>query len=151
MKVQQISLFMENKPGRLVGPCRALAEAGINILTLSLADTKQFGILRLIVRDWQRARALLEREGYVANISEVIVLEAIDRAGGLTDILVEFESERINLEYLYAFTLQRGRRAVMVLRCDNPDAAIAAIARAKVPVLSNEEILRALEGDTPGA
>lgn len=146
MKVHQISLFMENKPGRLVGPCRALAEAGINILTLSIADTRQFGILRLIVRDWQRAQTVLENAGYAANVSEVIVIETTDRTGRLADILTEFEASRINLDYLYAFTLEKGRRAVMVLRCDEPDQAIDALQRAGAQPLENEAILRALEG-----
>lgn len=146
MKIQQISLFMENKPGRLVGPCRELAEAGINVLTLSLADTKQFGILRLIVRDWQRAFAILEKAGYVAKLSEVIVFEAVDRAGQLASILSQFEKAGVNIEYLYAFTLSSGTRSAMVLRCDDSDKATAALASADVRVISESEIYSLLEG-----
>ena len=72
MKIQQLSMFLENKPGRLSEPCRLLASAGINILTLSLADTQQFGIMRLIVRDWEKARAVLQESGAVVNVTEVV-------------------------------------------------------------------------------
>ena len=75
MKIPQLSMFMENKPGRLSDPCRRLAEAGINIVTLSLADTQQFGILRLIVRDWEKAKTVLEQAGCVVNVVEVVAIE----------------------------------------------------------------------------
>ena len=75
MKIHQLSMFLENKPGRLSEPCRLLADAGINILTLSLADTQQFGILRIIVRDWEKVRKVLESAGCVVNVTEVVATE----------------------------------------------------------------------------
>ena len=81
MKIQQISLFLENKPGHLNAICRTLAEAGINIVTLSLADTQQFGIVRLIVEEWQKAKEVLEAAGYVVNASRSIIF-AWQRDGG---------------------------------------------------------------------
>ncbi|HOC38806.1 MAG TPA: amino acid-binding protein, partial [Thermodesulfobacteriota bacterium] len=83
MKLTQLSVFLENKPGRLTEPCRVLAEEGIDILTLSLADTQQFGILRILVRDWERAREVLEQAHCVVNATEVVALEVEDRPGGL--------------------------------------------------------------------
>src|SRR5512135_1384483 len=107
MKLHQLSLFLENKPGRLTHPCRALAKAGINILTLSLADTRQFGILRLLVRDWQKAKTVLEQAGCVVNITEVVAIEVADRPGGLEQILEVIEKGKLNVEYMYAFTEKR--------------------------------------------
>ena len=81
MKLSQISLFLENKPGRLSEPCRVLANAGINILALSLADAEQFGILRLVMRDWEKAKKVLEEANFVVNVTEVVALEVEDRPG----------------------------------------------------------------------
>ena len=85
MKIHQLSLFLENKPGHLVEPCRLLADAGINIRTLSVADTQQFGILRMIVSDWQKATAILKDAGCVVNVTEVLAVEVPDRPGGLAE------------------------------------------------------------------
>ena len=87
MKIHQLSLFLENKPGRLIEPCRLLAGAGIDMRTQTLADTAQFGILRMIVSDWESARAVLNQAGFVANIVEVVAVEVPDRPGGLAEIL----------------------------------------------------------------
>ncbi len=83
MKLHQLSIFLENRQGELRPPIQALAERGINILTLSLADTEQFGILRLIVRDWQKAKTVLEKAGIVAKVTEVVAVEVPDRSGRL--------------------------------------------------------------------
>jgi hypothetical protein len=82
MKIHQLSLFLENQPGQMIEPCRLLAGAGIDIRSLSLADTRQFGILRAIVSDWQATAKVLEDAGYVVNTTEVVVIEAEDRPGG---------------------------------------------------------------------
>ncbi len=132
MKIPQLSVFVENKPGHLNVPCRLLAEAGINLVTLSLADTKQFGVLRLIVRQWQRAREVLEAAGLVVTVTEVLAIEVPDRPGGLADLLDVFSHAGINVEYMYAFTARLGNCAVMILRFDNMDAAIAALTRAGI-------------------
>ena len=124
MKINQLSVFLENKPGRLSVPCKALAKAGINILTLSLADTHQFGILRLIVKDWQKAREVLEKAGCVVNVTEVIAIEVEDRPGGLAEVLDIIEKAQMNLEYMYAFTFGRADKAAIVFRFEQPDAAM---------------------------
>lgn len=150
MKLHQLSIFLENKPGHLVTPCRVLAEAGINILTLSLADTQQFGILRLIVRDWQKAKTVLEAAGCVVKVTEVAAVEVPDRPGGLADTLAAIEKAKVNVEYLYAFTFKRGNRGVMVFRFNQPDSAIAALSAAGIKILASEEIFTLLENDNRG-
>ena len=124
MKLTQLSVFLENKPGQISLPCKALAKAGINILTLSLSDTQQFGILRLIVRDWRKAKSVLEKAGCVVNLTEVIAIEVANRPGGLAELLELIEREGVNIEYMYAFTFGRNEKAVMVFRFDDPDKAL---------------------------
>jgi hypothetical protein len=145
MKIPQLSLFVENKPGHLIVPCRLLAEAGINIVTLSLADTKQFGVLRLIVRDWQRAREVLEKAGLIVAVTEVLAIEVRDQPGGLVELLTVFEQAGINVEYMYAFTARLGNRAVLVFRFDNLDAAISALCRAGINPVSPITLYEHLE------
>lgn len=140
MKIHQISLFLENKPGHLSSLCQTLADADINILTLSLADTQQFGILRLIVEDWQRAKEILEEAGSVVNITEVVATEVTDRPGGLAKILQIIESSNINVEYMYAFTFREQDSAIVVFRFDDPDQAIKVLQENDVNVLSSIEL-----------
>jgi hypothetical protein len=137
MKIHQLSLFLENKPGQMTEPCRLLARAGINIRTLTLADTQHFGILRLIVSDWPRGRALLEQAGYTVNVTEVVAVEVDDHPGGLAGLLETLDGTGINVEYMYAFTFGRQDRAVLIFRFDQPDAAIERLRGAGVPVLAD--------------
>ena len=124
MKIKQLSVFLENKPGHMSAICKRLAEANISILTLSLADTQQFGILRLIVGDWERAMKLLQEAGCVVRIAEVVAIEIEDRPGGLADILSILEEANVNIEYMYAFTFHKADKAILVFRFENPDAAV---------------------------
>ena len=140
MKIHQLSLFLENKPGQLTEPCRLLAQAGINIRTLTLADTQEFGILRLIVSDWQKGARLLEEAGYVVNVTEVVAVEVPDRPGGLAELLAVFDSTDINIEYMYAFTFGRGDTAVMIFRFDKPDAAIERLQLAGNIIVGSTEV-----------
>ncbi|MHB8898276.1 MAG: ACT domain-containing protein [Thermoguttaceae bacterium] len=142
MKIHQVSLFLENKPGHLRSVVQILADAQINIVTLSLADTQQFGILRLIVEDWQTARSVLEKTGCVVNVTEVVATEVEDRPGGLAAVLKLLEQGQVNVEYMYAFTFGKGDRAVMVFRFDQPDAAIELLQQAGVSVLGSVELFR---------
>ncbi|MBN1256066.1 MAG: amino acid-binding protein [Planctomycetes bacterium] len=146
MKLKQLSIFLENKSGQLVGPCRILADAGINILTLSLADTEQFGILRLITRDWEKAKELLQAAEVVVNVTEVVAIEVQDHPGGLADVLEVIESEGLGIEYMYAFTSQLGGKAVLVFRFEDVDAAIAALAETEVNILDSVTLYKQLEG-----
>lgn len=140
MKIVQLSLFLENKPGQLFRICRILAEAQLNLITLCLADTQQFGILRLILRDWKKAKELLETHGFVATTTEVVAIEVDDRPGGMARVLEVLSQHEINIEYLYAFTFKRGDKAVVVFRFDRPDEAIAALQQAGQNVLGPVEL-----------
>jgi len=140
MKIHQLSLFLENKPGRLIEPCRLLAGAGIDMRTLTLADTAQFGILRMIVSDWERAQTLLNEAGFVANIVEVVAVEVPDRPGGLAEILELFQGTEVNIEYMYAFPTGSVDRAVLIFRFDKPDDAIARLQGAGINVLESVQV-----------
>ncbi len=140
MKLQQLSVFLENKPGQLKGAIDLLARANVNILTLSLADTKQFGILRLLVSDWERAKTVLDEGGYVTQITEVLALEVADRPGGLAELLAHVEAAGLNIEYMYAFTSSRGDKAVMIFRFDDPDKAIERLKAGGVNVVGGVEL-----------
>ena len=86
MKLKQISVFVENKPGSVSRPCKALADAGLNITTLTLADTKDFGILRFIIEDWQKAYDVLKEKKFAVSVNDVIALEVDDAPGGLSNL-----------------------------------------------------------------
>ena len=131
MKLQQLSLFIENRPGHLGAPLEALAAEGINLVTLSLADTAQFGILRLIVRDWQRAKQVLERAGWVVNLTEVVAVDVVDRPGGLAEILKVLEG-----------------KSVLVLRFEDPDRAIQVLDAAGLRGSAAEELFSNLPEPT---
>lgn len=127
MKVEQISIFIENKSGRLAEITRILGEAEINIRALSLADTSDFGILRLIVNDGGKATTVLKEAGFTVNRTEVVAVEVPDRPGGLSAILQALDQEAINVEYMYAFVERCGGNAVIIFRFDETDKAIAAL------------------------
>lgn len=145
MKLHQLSLFLENKPGQLTEPCRLLAREGINIRTLALADTERFGILRMIVSDWQKAAALLNEAGYIANATEVVAVEVADHPGGLAAILELLENSGVNIEYMYAFTFGRNDRAVIIFRFDKPDEAITRLQAAGINVVDSVEVYNRIE------
>ena len=142
MKIEQIAIFMENKPGHLRTICGVLAEAGVNIVTLSLADTQQYGILRLLTNNTEKARSALTQAGFVVNTTEVLAVEVDDKPGGLLRILDIISEGGINIEYMYAFTFHNAENAVMVFRFDSPDKAIALLQSKGVNVLPNIDILK---------
>jgi hypothetical protein len=142
MKLQQLSLFLENRPGALRAPCEALAGAGINLLTVSLADTSQFGVLRLIVRDPEEALRVLEQAGMVAAVTEVVTVEVEHKPGGLAAVLRAIDEAGLGVEYMYdCGTAAREGKAAIVFRFHDPDAAVTALTAAGVRVLSREEVL----------
>jgi hypothetical protein len=138
MKLHQLSLFLENQPGQITEPCRTLAAAGIDIRTLSLADTERFGILRLIVSDWRKAAVVLEEAGYVVNVTEVVAIEVADRPGGVTEIMESLDG--INVEYMYAFPFGRGEKAVLIFRFDQPDAAVEQLRAAGINMVAGVDV-----------
>ncbi|MCK5269726.1 MAG: ACT domain-containing protein [Sedimentisphaerales bacterium] len=146
MKLNQLSVFLENKPGRLSEPCRILAEADINILTLSLADTQQFGIMRLVVKEWEKAKEALEKAGCVVNVTEVVALEVQDQPGGLESVLKIIEQGDINIEYIYAFTFRRKDKAIIIFRFEEPDTAIKILQSKGVNVIGDVELFERVGG-----
>ncbi len=140
MKLNQLSVFLENKPGALSAPCRLLAKARINIESCSLADTQQFGILRLVIADWERARDLLVKNGYTVKVTEVVAIEVTDEPGGLASILEALEPAGINVEYMYALTIKEKNKALLVFRFDQPDRAITNLQSKGIPVVSTREV-----------
>ena len=145
MKIKQLSLFLENRPGQLTAPCRLLSENGINIRTLSLADTQQFGIMRLILSDWHKGEQILKSNGYVVNITEVVAIEVDDHPGGLAHVLEVFETSTVNIEYMYAFTFGRNGKAVIIFRFDDPDAAIEILQSKGINVVESVEVYNSVE------
>ena len=139
MKIKQLSLFLENKPGHLSAVCRALGGAGINILTLSLADTQQFGILRLIVSDPERARQALKEAGFVCNIAEIVGVQVADRPGGLAALLEKLEASQVNIEYMYPLNVRRGEDAAIAFCFDAPGDAIQVLEKNGYRVVGLEE------------
>ena len=140
MKVEQISVFLENKPGSMEHVTRILKEANVNIRTLSLADTSDFGILRLIVNDVGKANRVLKENGLSVSRTPVVAVEVPDRPGGLHGILDALSGHEINIEYLYAFVEKSGENAVIIFRFDDPDAAIKVLMESAFTVLSGEKL-----------
>ncbi|HPX61278.1 MAG TPA: ACT domain-containing protein [Deltaproteobacteria bacterium] len=140
MKAEQISIFIENKSGRLAEITRILGDAGINIRALSLADTSDFGILRLIVNDTEKAKQILKDKGFTVNKTEVVAVEVPDTPGGLANILQSLDTDSINVEYMYAFVERSGGNAVIIFRFDETDKAITSLTRNGFSVLRGERL-----------
>lgn len=140
MKVEQISIFIENKSGRLAEVSRILGEAQVNIRALSLADTSDFGILRLIVDNTDLALQVLKAHSFTVNKTEVIGVEVPDQPGGLCSILEVLDQNNINVEYMYAFVERSGGNAVIIFRFDNVDEAIRVLTANDFTVLKGERI-----------
>ena len=145
MKVRQLSLFLENKPGALSRPIKLLAKAKLNILTLSIADTQQFGILRFVVRDWEKAKQLLEKQEFVVKVSDLVAIEVANQPGGLADILIALEEARVNVEYMYGFTLRAEGKGVLAFRFDDPDSAIVSLLDAGINPIRRVDLFNRLE------
>jgi hypothetical protein len=140
MKVEQISIFLENKSGRLAEVTKILGDGGINIRALSLADTSDFGILRLIVNNTEKAKDILKMNNFTVGKTEVVAVEVPDKPGGLAHILDALRKEDINVEYMYAFVERSGKDAVIIFRFDDVDRAIAVLTGKKIVVLPGEKV-----------
>lgn len=139
-RIQQLSIFLENKPGRLSEVTKTLTAGGINIHALSLADTSDFGILRLIVCDSTKARDLLKQNGFTVSLTTVIALEMSHAPGGLNTVLQIFRDNDINVEYMYAF-VHKNTFATLVFRTDDEDKAIKVLENNNIKLLTQNEIL----------
>jgi hypothetical protein len=140
MKLQQLSVFLENKPGTLKKALTVLAEAKINISSLTLADTKEYGILRLLIKDWEKAKTALGKGGFTVKQTEVLAVEVEDRPGGLAAVLPPVEAAGVNVEYMYAFSTGSKGKAVLIFRFSDLDKASAALKNAGVNVLGNVQV-----------
>jgi hypothetical protein len=142
MQIRQISIFLQNEPGKLSQVCRDLSDAGINIATLSLADTSDFGIVRLIVDDHEKAKEVLTAKGHVVNVREVVAVCVPDRPGGMAEVMATLDRAGVNVEYSYAFAFHRGEKAVLVFRFDDNEKAAKALAAAGFMTLPEEEVVK---------
>ena len=140
MAVKQISIFVENKEGRIKKAIDTLAKENINIRALSIADTTKYGILRLIVSDNNKAIEALEKDGFIVKENEVIILAVPDEPNGLNSTLAVFDEKGINLEYLYAFVSSKTDEAIVVMRLENMEKAIEALKNSNVKILETEDI-----------
>lgn len=140
--VQQVSVFLENKSGRLAEVCATLGEHSINIRALCIADTSDFGILRLIVNNPATATAVLQEAGFSVGSTAVIALQVPDRPGGLGSVLQLLDAAGINVEYMYAFFVRREGDAVVLFRVADETLAATAevLQKADIPILSAEEV-----------
>ena len=143
MAITQLSVFLENKPGQLAAAVKLISEGGVNIRALSLADTRDFGILRLIVSDHKKAKELLAEKSIVTE-TPVIAVKMEDEAGALNRILQSLQEERINVEYLYAFTGAAAYSAYTVLRVDDAAHAELVLKNNGVSTLSDAELMELL-------
>ena len=142
MKVEQVSIFLENKAGRLAEVTRILSEAAINIRALALADTTDFGVLRLIVSDSDKAEAVLKNQGFTVSRTEVVAVEVPDQPGGLYRILDMLQQSGINVEYMYAFVRQSGDHAVMIFRFDDAVGAAEVLRKSRVTVIEGDDLYK---------
>ncbi len=140
MRVEQISVFLENKSGRLAEITQVLADNTINIRALTVADTADFGILRLIVDKVDEAKKVLKGNGFTVGKTNVVAVEVPDQAGGLASVLKTAESEGLNVEYMYAFVNKSGENAVLIFRFDDIDKAISAMQGADFVLLDGDQI-----------
>lgn len=141
MSIKQISVFVENKPGALYALTAVLAQGQIDMRALSLAETKDFGIVRLIVNDLYKTTTLLKDAGYVHSLTPVVGVAIPDVPGGLNRVLQVLTDARVNVEYMYAFLGGRNAdHAYMIFRVADPEKAAAALAARGIHVVDQEEI-----------
>ena len=140
MIVKQVSVFVENRAGRLAEVTGILAAQNINIRALSLADTADFGILRMIVDDVEGAKGILKKEGLTVGEADVVAVEVPDRPGGLAHLLQIFKDENLNVEYMYAFVKAPSQSAVMIFRFEDPHRAVEALQGKGIRTIPGDEL-----------
>lgn len=140
--IKQISIFLENKRGRLLEATETLAKAEINIRALSIADTSEFGILRLIVPDPVKAKEVLEKNNFTVRENDVIAVQVVDSPGGLASVLKILNDAEINVEYIYAFVQKSGEKAVVVMKIEDLQRGIKVLRDRGIVLLSYEDILQ---------
>jgi hypothetical protein len=142
MKAEQISVFLENRAGRLAEVTRTLREASINIRAMSLADTSDFGILRLIVSDPAKAISELKAKGFTLGRTSVVAVQVGDQPGGLDQVLSLMAENGVNVEYMYAFVQKKMEQATLIFRFDKIEKAIELLQAAGVSLIPGSELYR---------
>lgn len=140
MFLKQLSIFVENKPGRLEAIIDTLGKNDINIRALSIADTTDFGILRLIVDDVDRAKSVLKETGVISKRTDVVAVFLDDRSGGLAKVLSVLTAGGLNIEYMYAFLTKTEGKALMVLKADDEQKALDVLEANSIPTASPEDM-----------
>lgn len=138
--VDQLSIFLENKEGRLLNTLDIIEELKINIRALSIADTSEFGILRLIVTDPEMVKEKLEEKDFIVKITKVVAVSIDDEPGGLNKILRLLKDNDINLEYLYAFVEQKTYHAIVLLRLENMEDGLKVLEDGGAEIISSDDI-----------
>ena len=138
--IKQLSLFVENTPGSISKVCRILKDNNLSISTLSLADTSEFGILRLLIQDSEKAAQVLTAAGFVVKTAEVLALTVPNRAGGLSEIFNILDKHNLSVEYMYAFTAGNADKAIIVFRFENPETALKEISGESVQLITSKEL-----------
>ncbi len=140
MKITQISVFLENRKGRLYEVCSLLGDNDINIRALTVAETESFGVLRIVVDKSDAAVTLLRESGFVANFTDVVAIEVGDRPGGLASVLKIFAANDVNIEYMYGFVEKHSDKALLVFRFEDADFAQQVLAKHSISVVTRKEI-----------
>ena len=140
MKIKQLSIFLQNRMGSLSKPLEVLTVANVNIRAMCMADTSEFGILRLVVDDPEKGKEALEENNFLVKITEIIGVEMNDTPGGLTTVLDIIKENLIDLEYLYAFSHDKEGKAILLLHADNIDNLITVLTDSNIPIVSAEEV-----------
>ena len=137
MEIKQISVFFENKPGRLGEVTKVLADAGINLRAISIADTADFGILRLIVNDYEKAASTLNAAGFTARITNVAAVEIEDKPGSLARVMDIFKTANVNIEYLYASLEGKEGKAVVIFKLGDHEKGLRLIEENKLSMVES--------------
>jgi hypothetical protein len=140
MKIRQISVFLENKVGRIMELTDVLGKNDINIRALSLADTSDFGILRMIVDNIDKTMKVLKEKGFIIKESYVVAVEVPDKPGGLSGVLKVLGDKSINIEYMYAFFEQPENKALLIFRFENPDEAVNVLVDSGIEVSGEDKL-----------
>jgi hypothetical protein len=140
MFIKQISIFLENKSGRLAEVTKALGEKNIDISALSIADTTDFGILRIIVNNPDTAEKILKEEGFAVSVSDVLAIGVADEPGGLSKALSSLNENNIGIEYMYAFVSKTEDEALVILRVEDPERAVKVLKTYGIKVLTPSEV-----------
>ncbi|MCI8497051.1 MAG: acetolactate synthase [Clostridiales bacterium] len=142
MTVKQISVFVENKPGQMAEFASVLSKNSIDMRALSIAETKDFGIIRVIVDDSYKTACILKEAGYVFSITPVLAVEIPDEPGGLSRILDTLRENEINVEYTYAFITRKKELAYMIFRVEDNDKAVQVLSKAGIRPISQDELYK---------